>query len=89
MVGKEIKRVSRGYHYFFVKPKDNDSIEGTVERLMKIEHVKEVSITEGEYGFVVKTGEIREGEVEVLAQIGKAAKGKSARVVCRCSYVRN
>ncbi len=88
MVGKEIKRVSHGYHYFFVKPGRNSNVHAAAERLMRIEGVREVSITEGEYGFVVKANEIHEGEKEVLDKISRATKGKSARAVCHCRYVK-
>ena len=87
MVGKEIRRVSRGCHYFFVKPGNGDAHK-VAARLMAIEPVREVSITEGEYGFVVKTCEIREDEEEVLGKISRAAKGKSAKAVCHCQYVK-
>ena len=89
MVGREIRRVSRGYHYFFVKPRQNESIECAVERLMKIEDVKEVSVTEGEYGFIVKAAESDIKKGKVLERISKAVGGRPAKAVCYCSYVRN
>ena len=89
MVGIEIRKVSRGHHYFFVKPKQNGSIDKAVARLMKIDVVKEVSVTEGEYGFVVRTNRIHEDDTEVLSRIRKVVKGKSAKAICYCSYVKN
>lgn len=88
MGGKGIRRVSRGYHYFFVKPGCNRDVHKAAARLMAIEPVREVSITEGEYGFVVKANEIHEGEKDVLDRISRAAKGRSAKAVCHCQYVK-
>ena len=88
MGGKGIRRVSRGYHYFFVKPGCNRDVHKAAARLMAIESVREVSITEGEYGFVVKANEIHEDEPEILARIGKATRGKSTAAVCHCQYIR-
>ena len=88
MVGKEVRRISRGYHYFFVKPKQNGSVDKAVARLMKIDVVKEVSVTEGEYDFVVRTNRIHEDDTEVLSRIRKVVKGKPAKAICYCSYVK-
>jgi hypothetical protein len=88
MVGKEVRRISHGYHYFFVKPKQNGSVDKAVARLMEIDVVKEVSVTEGEYGFVVRTNGIHEDDTEVLSRIRKVVKGKPAKAICYCSYVK-
>ena len=83
---KNIRMVSRGYHYFFVRPGRNSDIRRSVEKLMTIEPVREVSITEGEYGFVVKTNEIHSGEKEVLNRIRMAVNGTLKKAVCHCQY---
>ena len=57
MVERRIKRVSRGCHYFFVKPRQNGSVHAAAEGLMRIEKVREVSVTEGAFGFVIKAHE--------------------------------
>lgn len=88
MVGKRIRRVSRGYHYFFVKPTGNSSVHRTAEKLIAIRPVREVSIIEGEYGFIVKANELHEDEQNIISRISKAAKGKSTTAVCHCQYVK-
>ena len=88
MFGKEIRRVSRGYHYFFVKPGRNGDVHRAAERLMKIEDVKEVSIVEGEYGFIVKAEESHEDGKQVMVGISKAVGGRSSKAVCHCQYIR-
>ena len=54
MVGNKIRKISRGYRYFFVKPRQNSDANKIAEMLMRIENVRDVSVTEGEYGFVVR-----------------------------------
>ena len=88
MVGKRIRRVSRGYHYFFVKPRQNGDVEKAVERLMEIDGVKEVSVTDGEYGFLVKTHADSKKSGNVLDRIGKATGGRAVKAVCHCQYVK-
>jgi hypothetical protein len=88
MGDKRIKRVSRGYHYFFVKPGRNSDAHKAAEKLMRIEDVEEVSITEGDYGFVVKAQEPHENGKDILDSITKAVGGNSARAVCHCKYIR-
>jgi hypothetical protein len=88
MVGKRIRRASRGYHYFFVKPGSNSDAHKAAARLMAIAPVKEVCITEGAYGFVVKSDEIHDGENDILDKISKATKGRSSTAICHCRYVR-
>ena len=88
MVGKEIRRVSRGYHYFFVKPGRNVDAHKAAEKLMTIEKVKEVSITEGRYGFVVKADEEHDDTDATLGKIGGVVGGNAVKVVCHCQYVR-
>ena len=88
MVGREIKRVSRGYHYFFVKPRQNGDVQKAVERLMEIDGVKEISVAEGEYGFIVKIRENDGDDGKVLERIGKAAGGSAVKAVCHCQYVK-
>ncbi len=87
VIGKDIRRISQGYHYFFVRPTQNEDVHKAVERLMEIDSVKEVSITEGEYGFVVKAHESGD-EQQVIGRINKAVGGSTVKVVCHCRYVR-
>ena len=54
---------------------------------MEIDGVKEVSITEGEYGFVVKAHESRQ-EQQVMGRINKAVGGSTSKALCHCRYVK-
>ncbi len=83
-----IRRVSHGYHYFFVRPGKGGNLHKAAARLMGIRKVKEVAITEGDYGFIVKADGL-EGEKEVAMEITKAVGGNSKKAVCHCRYIRN
>ena len=85
---KNIRMVSHGYHYFFVRPGRNGNVHKAAARLMAIRKVKEVAITEGDYGFVVKADGL-EGEKEVVREIAKTVGGNSKKAVCHCRYIRN
>ena len=46
---------SRLYKFFLVNPKANVDIDALTERLIGFKDVKEVYVTDGDHGFVVKT----------------------------------
>jgi hypothetical protein len=66
--------VNRGYHYFFVKPGRNGNLHKAAARLMGIRKVREVAITEGDYGFVVKANDVKDGEKEVVREIARLSE---------------
>ncbi len=84
---KNIRMVSHGYHYFFVRPGRNGNVHKAAARLMGIRRVKEVAITEGDYGFVVKAHE--SDDPGIIREITRAVGGSSRKAVCHCRYVRN
>ena len=43
------------YRFFLVKPNGLQDPKRTMQRLMKLKHVEEVHMTEGEYGYIIKT----------------------------------
>ncbi len=88
MNGNRIRRVSHGYHYFFVRPGRNRDLHTAARKLMKISKVKEVDVTEGDYGFVVKAHDVEEGDKTVVREIARAVGGNARKAVCHCRYVR-
>ena len=90
-MGKRITTHSRSFDYFFVKPsgKSSESVHRAAKKLIGISRVREVSITEGDYGFVVKAeqayddGNLTSGEI--VRAIGG---GSSKRAICHCRYVK-
>ena len=86
---KNIRMVSHGCHYFFVKPGRKTGVHTAAARLMGIRKVKEVAVTEGDYGFVVKAHGVQDGDKAVVRGIARAVGGSSRKAVCHCRYVRN
>lgn len=82
-----VRRRSQGFHYFFVKPGRNRDAHAVARRLISIGKVREVTITEGEYGFVVKADEDGDGGA-VAERIGRASKGSAVKALCHCIYVK-
>jgi len=82
---KGIRRIADSYHYFFVKPNSKENVHETAERLMSIASVEEVSVIEGQYGFVVKA---RDDGKEIINRINKTVNGTSSTAMCHCQYVR-
>ncbi len=89
MNGRNIRKVSHGCHYFFVRPGRKANVHKAAARLIGIRKVKEVAITEGDYGFVVKTNDLQDGESRFVKEIAKAVGGSSRKAVCHCSYIKN
>jgi hypothetical protein len=77
----------RSFDYFFVKPLLGGDAHASARKLAQIRGVREVSLTEGEYGFIVKTDiSDDEGSNTVYDSIRSVVGGKLRRAVCHCSY---
>jgi hypothetical protein len=84
---KKIRNQSGNYDYFFVKPAAKENVHETARKLIKIGRIREVAITEGDYGFVVKAyPQYKEAADSLNAEIRKIAGGSSAKAACRCQY---
>ncbi len=54
--GARIRRLSkRFYKFYFVQPPMNADADHLAEQLIDIKNVEEVFVTDGDYGFIVKT----------------------------------
>ena len=89
MRGRNMRRVSHGCHYFFVRPGRNGNVHKAAARLMRIGKVREVAITEGDYGFVVKAHGVEDDDKAVTREIAKVVGGSSRKAVCHCRYIRS
>jgi hypothetical protein len=56
---------------------------------MGIKRVRQVLVTEGEYGFVVMADSLLEDSVPVSDSISRAVGGRSSAAVCHCHYRRH
>ena len=78
-------RVRLGCRFFFVRPGPSSNVRLVAQRLASMHHVREVHITEGEYGFVVKSALLDyEKQQELGRRIEKAAKGTSKALISHC-----
>lgn len=86
MSKKIMNRISN-YEYFFVKPAAKENVHETARKLIELERIKEVFITEGDYGFVVKANLLYSEAADSLnAEIKKIVGGSSTKVACLCQY---
>lgn len=70
--GNGIKCTSSGhYKFYFVHPHENADSCRIAEQLMGIKNVEEVLVTDGDYGFIVKTRFQSDGRDEVYSYISK------------------
>ncbi len=83
LVGKNVS----GYNLFFVMPEGGRDVHKSAKKLIGIKRVREVLITEGDCGFVVKADpDTADGNLN--KEISKAVGGSSRMVMCHCQYKR-
>ena len=54
------------HRLYLIEPLADADLDGIADKLASLEHVQEVSITEGSYGLVVKTSIQKEGDLGKL-----------------------
>ncbi len=54
---KESKRSKRSslHRFYLISPKQNMNSDALANKLISLEHVEEVLLTDGDFGFIVKT----------------------------------
>lgn len=82
----KIVRNTNGYSLFFVRPGMGRDAHRSAMRLMEMREVKEVLITEGECGFVVKTDPISDNIVRLGKLITRIVGGDASIATCHCQY---
>ena len=87
-MGKKIRSCSGSYDYLFVKPGGNGDVHSTARKLMDIDMVREVAITEGEYGFVLKVKRAFGRQENIGKKITRVTRGSSEKVACYCQYIK-
>lgn len=63
-----MKKQTNGYSYFFVKPKTHGDVQKVAKKLIGLDKVKEVVVTEGAFGFIVKSNLLYEEDQEEMKQ---------------------
>lgn len=78
---------SASFDYFFVKPSRKGNVHSAARKLIGIKGIREVSVMEGDYGFVVKADFLDEQANDFLYhEILKAVGGTSKKAMCYCQY---
>ena len=78
------KRIG-GYSLFFVMPSSCSDAHKSARRLMRVKQIREVLITEGDCGFVVKAADA-DGIGHVSRKISEVVGGNSKVAFCHCQY---
>jgi len=73
-----IKRISKNYRLYLVKPQEKKDAHALAERIASIKSVDEVMLTEGEYGYLVK---VKDDGQEIRKLFGNADM-----LDCHCAY---
>lgn len=86
-MANKIKNHSSNYNYFFVRPIAKKNVHETARKLIGIAGIREVVITEGDYGFIVKADPLYgKGNDSLDREIIKIVGGSSSKAVCYCEY---
>lgn len=86
-MGKRVMNASGSFDYFFVKPSAKGNVHKAAKKLIEIKGIREVSITEGDYGFIVKADFLYDRDNDFLCrEIIKAVGGTSKKASCYCQY---
>ncbi len=73
--------------YFLVKPAGRKNVHETARKLIGLERIREIAITEGDYGFMIKAAPLEGDRKDPLVQkITEIAGGSSSIVVSLCHY---
>ncbi len=82
-------RISRcnGYSLFFIEPKTFGNTDYIANELITLNSVKEVAVTSGKYGFLVKCEPYHKKEKEIMQHIKKKI-GSVSKLECHYSYTR-
>ena len=83
---KVANKTSGGFDYFFVKPLLYGNAHASARKLAGIRGVREVALTEGEYGFVVKADPSDSSDSSIHDEIISAVGGTLSHAVCHCQY---
>ena len=81
----KISTNNNGHSLFFVMPKGGKNVHKSAEKLIGFKAVREVMITEGDCGFVVKADPDAESG-KLGKAISKIVGGSARMAVCYCQY---
>ncbi|MCL4381185.1 MAG: hypothetical protein M1331_00875 [Candidatus Marsarchaeota archaeon] len=74
---KKTKEQMNECGFFFIEPQDNMDARQTAQKLLSINNIAEVFITEGDYGFIAKTNTSDEAALAYIADSISSRVSKS------------
>lgn len=74
--------------FFFVQPRNNNDVGVTARRLIEMEHIKEVHVTTGDFGFVVRADVDEVSAEAIQRKIMKLTDGKASSVASCMKYIK-
>lgn len=86
--GAQIKRSNgRHYNFYLIEPPENADANHLAEQLITMKNVEEVLVTDGDYGFIVKTiTSGKNGDNAVCNYISKRLGGNFGRATSHYQY---
>ena len=88
MGNNRAKRQNDGCRFFFVQPRNNNDVGVTARRLIEMEHIKEVHVTTGDFGFVVRADVDEVSAEAIQRKIMKLTDGKMSSVASCMKYIK-
>ena len=86
-MNNRIRSNGGNYKYFFIKPAVKENVYKTAKKLIGLGRIREVAITEGDYGFVVKATPLNENQRDpLIRKIIEIVGGSSGDAICLCQY---
>ncbi|MCL4365036.1 MAG: hypothetical protein M1569_01730 [Candidatus Marsarchaeota archaeon] len=82
---ESVEKKAGGYGLFFVMPSSCSNAHKSARRLMRVKQIREVLITEGDCGFVVKAADA-DGIEHVSRKISAVVGGNSKIALCHFQY---
>lgn len=75
------------HKFYLVAPRPNINSDALAERIIMLEPVEEVFLTEGDYGFIIKTRFFNGEEPKDIARyISRNVGSRFGKVVSHCTY---
>lgn len=82
---KQIQKVREQMNecgFFFIEPQENTDARMTAQKLLSINNISEVFITDGDYGFIAKTNVSDDRTLEYIADSISSQVSKSFKRLC-------
>ena len=71
-----------------MQPRNNNDVGVTARRLIEMEHIKEVHVTTGDFGFVVRADVDEVSAEAIQRKIMKLTDGKASSVASCMKYIK-